>query len=175
MVFAIVRVVSLDSSVNGGQVSTTWLIFWGAIEGAVGMCFFLASIRLSLRKTDPCTKSPFQTAIIVGCLPSFAVFIRGRVEASRVQYGTYTANASSIGNKLPSHLSHSRKKSYVRSESVLLEDLEPNGETEDSGSHKSLVDGTIVITHGWSQKWHKGGSEDKEQEREQRLGFRDNM
>ena len=37
MVFAIVRVVSLNSSVNGGQVSTTWLILWAGIEGAVGM------------------------------------------------------------------------------------------------------------------------------------------
>ena len=39
MVFAIVRVVSLNSSENGGQVSTTWLILWGGIEGAVGMCY----------------------------------------------------------------------------------------------------------------------------------------
>ena len=36
MVFAIVRVVSLDSSVANGQVSTTWLILWASIEGAVG-------------------------------------------------------------------------------------------------------------------------------------------
>jgi hypothetical protein len=36
MVFAIVRVVSLNSSENGGQVSTTWLILWGGIEGVVG-------------------------------------------------------------------------------------------------------------------------------------------
>lgn len=37
MVFAIVRVISLNSSVNGGQVSTQWLMLWGGIEGAVGM------------------------------------------------------------------------------------------------------------------------------------------
>jgi hypothetical protein len=37
MIFAIVRVVSLDRSVNDGQVSTTWLIVWGGIEGMVGM------------------------------------------------------------------------------------------------------------------------------------------
>lgn len=36
MIFAIVRVVSLNSSMNGGQVSTTWLILWAGIEGAVG-------------------------------------------------------------------------------------------------------------------------------------------
>lgn len=37
MVFAIVRVISLNSSVNGGQVSTQWLMLWAGIEGAVGM------------------------------------------------------------------------------------------------------------------------------------------
>jgi divalent metal cation (Fe/Co/Zn/Cd) transporter len=37
MVFAIVRVVSLNSSVNGGQVSTQWLMLWAGIEGLVGM------------------------------------------------------------------------------------------------------------------------------------------
>lgn len=36
MVFAIVRSVSLDKTTNGGQVSTQWLILWGAIEGMVG-------------------------------------------------------------------------------------------------------------------------------------------
>lgn len=36
MVFAIVRVISLNSSVNGGQVSTQWLMLWAGIEGAVG-------------------------------------------------------------------------------------------------------------------------------------------
>jgi hypothetical protein len=38
MVFAIVRVISLDTSVRAtGQVSTTWLILWASLEGAVGM------------------------------------------------------------------------------------------------------------------------------------------
>ncbi|KIN08814.1 hypothetical protein OIDMADRAFT_76981, partial [Oidiodendron maius Zn] len=60
MVTAIVRSVSLESTSGGGQVSTTWLMLWAAIEGAI--------------------------AIIVGCLPSFAIFIRGRVSASRAQY-----------------------------------------------------------------------------------------
>lgn len=36
MIFAIVRVVSLDSSTSNGQVSTSWLILWAGIEGAVG-------------------------------------------------------------------------------------------------------------------------------------------
>lgn len=41
MIFAVVRVVSLNSSVNGGQVSTTWLMLWAGIEGVVGMSLSL--------------------------------------------------------------------------------------------------------------------------------------
>jgi hypothetical protein len=36
MLFAIVRVISLDSTVSSGQVDPTWLILWGGIEGLVG-------------------------------------------------------------------------------------------------------------------------------------------
>lgn len=36
MIFAIIRTVSLDRSAADGEVSTTWLIFWAAIEGVVG-------------------------------------------------------------------------------------------------------------------------------------------
>jgi hypothetical protein len=37
MIAAIIRVISLDSSVQAGQVNSTWLVLWAAIEGAVGM------------------------------------------------------------------------------------------------------------------------------------------
>jgi hypothetical protein len=37
MIVAIIRVVSLDSGISDGQVNTSWLILWAAIEGAVGM------------------------------------------------------------------------------------------------------------------------------------------
>jgi hypothetical protein len=43
MIFAIVRVVSLDSSVKAGEVSPTWLALWGNIEGLICMYSFLAS------------------------------------------------------------------------------------------------------------------------------------
>jgi len=39
MIFAIVRVVSLDSSAKAGEVSPTWLALWGNIEGLI--CTFL--------------------------------------------------------------------------------------------------------------------------------------
>lgn len=177
MVFAIVRVVSLNSSVNGGQVSTTWLILWGGIEGSVGMCN--TQCWLCLRESFPgdssITNLITQTALIVGCLPSFAIFIRGRVEASRVQYGTYTVNSSAKGSKPASHLQSSRNKSQARTESVMLDEVEPVDRTEDTGSQKSLVDGTIVITQGWSQKWHKGSLEDQYRERQRQLGLRDDV
>ncbi|RDW59489.1 CFEM-containing protein [Coleophoma cylindrospora] len=57
MVVAIIRAVSLHASISGGEFSAEWLILWACIEGAV--------------------------AILVGCLPAFAVFLRGRVTAVR--------------------------------------------------------------------------------------------
>lgn len=41
----------------------------------------------------------------------------------------------------------------------------------DDRSNKSLVDGTIVITQGWSQRWHRGTREDEQRERVQKLGL----
>jgi len=52
MVCAIVRSVSLSSSVKGGQVSTTWLMLWAAIEGVVGTCPAVPR-RLSLSPSSP--------------------------------------------------------------------------------------------------------------------------
>ena len=120
MVFAIVRVLSLNKSTSGGQVSTTWLILWSGIEGCV--------------------------AIVVGCLPSFAIFIRGRVEASRVKYRTYGVSSSAKGTKVPSHSQSSRSKSQARTESVMVDEVEPIGRSEDTASSKSFVDGEIIVT-----------------------------
>ena len=149
MVFAIVRVVSLNKNTSGGQVSTSWLILWGGIEGCV--------------------------AIIVGCLPSFAIFIRARVQASHVHYGSYQVNSSAKASRAPSHLQSSRNKSQARTESLKLDELELTDRTEDTGSSKGLVDGEIIITQGWSQKWHKGSPEDQFMERQRQLGLRDGI
>ncbi len=46
MIFAIVRVVSLDTSVKAGEVSPTWLALWGNIEGLICEFFpFTSSLR----------------------------------------------------------------------------------------------------------------------------------
>ncbi|KAL7952499.1 hypothetical protein V8C34DRAFT_318980 [Trichoderma compactum] len=66
MVTAIIRSVTLESSSTSGQVSTTWLIM----------------VRIRMLTLNSCK------AMIVGCLPSFAVFIHGRVAASRAQYAS---------------------------------------------------------------------------------------
>ncbi|KAJ3485602.1 hypothetical protein NLG97_g6778 [Lecanicillium saksenae] len=119
MATAIIRSVSLNSSSSTGQVSTTWLMLWAGIEGAV--------------------------AIIVGCLPSFAIFIRGRVVASK---GAYEGNS----NQSPPEY-NSQPKSRERANSLGSQDPNPLWGSRDNSSDKSLVDG-IVVTRTWTQKWH---------------------
>lgn len=53
MATAIIRSVSLNSSSSTGQVSTTWLMLWAGIEGAVGTYPF--SLRIVKHPTinDP--------------------------------------------------------------------------------------------------------------------------
>ncbi|TQV97832.1 CFEM domain-containing protein [Cordyceps javanica] len=119
MVTAIIRSVSLNSSSSTGQVSTTWLMLWAGIEGAV--------------------------AIIVGCLPSFAIFIRGRVVASKAQY-------EDNSNQSPQQY-NSQPKSRDRTNSLGSQDPSPVWAAHDTCSDKSLVDG-VIVTRKWTQKWH---------------------
>ncbi|ATY64360.1 hypothetical protein A9K55_004300 [Cordyceps militaris] len=119
MATAIIRSVSLNSSSSTGQVSTTWLMLWAGIEGAV--------------------------AIIVGCLPSFAIFIRGRVVASKAQYeGRLDQSPADY---------HSEPKSRERPNSLGSQDLNPLWGTRDNSSDKSLVE-DIVVTRAGKPKWH---------------------
>lgn len=78
------------------------------------------------------------TAMIVGCLPSFAVFIHGRVAASRAQY-------ESGSNKNPAS---PRTKSRGTAGSNRL------WQFHDTASDKSLVGGGIPITQSGRQSWH---------------------
>ncbi|CAM1503358.1 Fc.00g081340.m01.CDS01 [Cosmosporella sp. VM-42] len=120
MVTAIIRSVSLESSVNSGQVSTTWLMLWAAIEGAV--------------------------AIVVGCLPSFAIFIRGRVAASRAHnQGSSNQNSFSY---------YSRTRSRKPPGSVHLEEDNDLWHGQDSASNKSLVEGGFPMCYGVFQNYY---------------------
>jgi len=144
MIFAIVRTVSLEGTTSGGQVSTQWLILWGAIEGMV--------------------------AIIVGCLPSFAIFIRSQVEASRIRRNsiTHLPQSSVIGpatyatktSEFDSFHSN-RAKSRMRIESLQLHDFEIVDSSMDGDSQQNLVHTPspvrkVPIARSWSKKWHRG-------------------
>lgn len=172
MIFAVVRVVSLNSDTKNGEVSTSWLILWGAIEGAI--------------------------AIIVGCLPSFAIFIRGHVAASRGPSYPYATSNPSTGIKSSTY--SSRAKARARVESINLNDVESTMPPASSrGSEAELVhgegakdeswagskegtregvasmDGGIIVTQNWTQKWHLGGQKDEEIEKARKLGLRGNI
>ncbi|KAI9777321.1 MAG: hypothetical protein M1839_008929 [Geoglossum umbratile] len=62
MIFATIRVISISEKAATGQASPTWLALWAVIEDSV--------------------------AIIVGCLPSFAVVLRS-FRPKRTTYGAY--------------------------------------------------------------------------------------
>ncbi|KAK2599015.1 hypothetical protein QQS21_005549 [Conoideocrella luteorostrata] len=125
MVTAIIRSVSLESSTDGGQVSTTWLMLWAGIEGAV--------------------------AIIVGCLPSFAVFIRGHVTASKAQY-----DGSSNSNQNPSgHNSTPQLHERMNSRDFQI------WRFRDTASDKSLVNGG-TSPNGQTTSVRRGGETEYE-------------
>jgi hypothetical protein len=126
MIAAIVRVVSLGSGTEGGQVNTTWLILWAAIEGGV--------------------------AIIVCCLPSFIILIRGRVRA--VRSTNYMGQNTSLNAREYTKPSSAATRSRIRSESILLDEVESSGHARDTGSKNDLVADSIVVTRDWMQTWH---------------------
>ncbi|RFU29596.1 hypothetical protein B7463_g6733, partial [Scytalidium lignicola] len=98
MIIAIIRVVSLDNSVQNGEVNTSWLILWAAIEVCV--------------------------AILVGCLPAFAIFVRTQMTSTRRPTFSYDPSSTSYIRD-GRHL-NSSKRSRGRSESFLLNDIDPN-------------------------------------------------
>ncbi|KAM3519963.1 hypothetical protein NHJ13051_007151 [Beauveria bassiana] len=110
MATAIIRSVSLYFSSSAGQVSTTWLMLWAGIEGVVAM--------------------------IVGCLPSFVIFIHGRVAASKVQNEKKSHQSPPDGN--------SKAKSCERTNSLGSRNSSPLWAALDYSSDKSLVDGVAV-------------------------------
>lgn len=193
MIFAVVRVVSLNSDTKNGEVSTSWLILWGAIEGAIGM-----SERREGREQRAYTDEKEHIAIIVGCLPSFAIFIRGHVAASRGPSYPYATSNPSTGIKSSTY--SSRAKARARVESINLNDVESTMPPASSrGSEAELVhgegakdeswagskegtregvasmDGGIIVTQNWTQKWHLGGQKDEEIEKARKLGLRGNI
>lgn len=130
MIAAIVRVVSLGAGTEGGQVNTTWLILWAAVEGAV--------------------------AIIVCCLPSFIILVRGRVRAARST--SYTNQNTASNPRQYNKPSSAAARSRIRSESILLDEVESSRDVRDTGSKKGLVPGSIMVTRDWNQTWHSSNN-----------------
>jgi hypothetical protein len=145
MIFAIVRVVSLDSSVKAGEVSPTWLALWGNIEGLICK-FYLHPFPYPYLPNFLLNTIPL-VAIVVGCLPPFAIFLRSRVAASRATYG-YNPSESKVSQQ------PSRVKSRIRAESILLDDVQPTGlVTKESGSMKSDK------ARPWAPTWQESSIE----------------
>jgi hypothetical protein len=51
MILAVVRAVSLNSSIDSGQIDTSWIMLWAAIEGLVGMCTPLPASLIDISRT----------------------------------------------------------------------------------------------------------------------------
>ena len=124
MATGIIRTVSLNSAPKAdGEVSTTWLILWAGIEGAV--------------------------SIVVGCLPAFAIFVRTTVKNSR---GYHSGdNNVALG-------SYKSGSSRTKSSNPQSANKEMPWEIRDNASDKSLVDDGILVTHSWSQRWHRAAN-----------------
>lgn len=92
-------------------------------------------------------------AIVVGCLPPFAIFLRSRVIASRAyDYNPSESRAS---------VQPSRVKSRIRAESILLDDVQPTGlATKESGSMKG--ENTQPWAPPWQQSRVEAGNEHEE-------------
>lgn len=69
VVAAIVRVVSVGSKVGSSTLGSSWLALWAVIEGAIGK-------HLGLVKSARIGWAHNIEALIVGCLPSFAIALK---------------------------------------------------------------------------------------------------
>jgi hypothetical protein len=132
----IVRVISLNSSVKEGSLTTLWSV----IEAAVGN---LISITFSVHM-EPHADSML-IALMVRCLPSFAIFIRGRVEVSRVQYFD---TSPIVLSRTHSHTPPSEAKSHTRVGSFVMEDdVERERASSNGRSDNVLVDIDQLFSH----------------------------
>lgn len=118
---------------------------WAAVEGAVGT--YTRSSPLSTwtqaREGISCLLFSATLAIIVGCLPSFAIFIRGRVTASRA-HNQDSSNLNSTDY-------YPRMRSRGMPGGVRLEEDNHAWQGEDTASDKSLVADDVTVAQTWSQ------------------------
>ena len=110
-------------------------------------------------------------AIVVGCLPSFIIFIRGKIGASRTQFFDTSPVELSKAN---SNITLSGPIAQARAESFIFEeDVEMATNFSDGRSDKALDDRPSAVKQGWSQRWHRGIAGDTEREGARNSGFGD--
>lgn len=109
-------------------------VVWVSLDPAV----YLSCVR---------TLTSYSKAIFVACLPSFAIFVRSEIVSTRRPTFTYQ-NSSSQGRGGIS----TSKRSRVRSESILLEDIEPNLENQEV--HKASITSNGGVS--WSEVTAQG-------------------
>ncbi|KOS16604.1 hypothetical protein ESCO_004936 [Escovopsis weberi] len=141
MITGIIRSVTLSTtsatSATPGQVSTQWLVMWAGIEGLI--------------------------AIIVGCLPSFAVFIRGRQKASQAQRRTDEESGMGKGSRLGSNMgsnmgsnfgSKPRSKPRKTVDDSFDDDAQQIWAPPDAAGENDTAAGNIVVTQTWKHESH---------------------
>ena len=94
-------------------------------------------------------------ALIVGCLPSFAIFIRGQVEATRVQPFD-SSPLPNIPSKSFSRIASSQASIQGRTDGIMLDhDIERGVQLQDNeGNKEPTIE--AVASQGWKQRWHHG-------------------
>jgi hypothetical protein len=145
IICAIIRAVSLNTAASQDQsIPISWLILWASIEGLAGASITSPSKVIAVLITSP--------AIIVNCLPTFAIFFRARVMSSRA-YGSKSNRYAQQGStSIPSN----RKAPSIPLEEVKVEGEDPTlqqyRERANAGQHR-----VGVSTNGMGKKDLTGG------------------
>ncbi|KAE9370245.1 hypothetical protein N431DRAFT_343209 [Stipitochalara longipes BDJ] len=139
MITGIVRIISMWVNIEKDSVTTLWSV----IEAGV--------------------------AIIVGCLPSFAIFIRSKIGTSRAPlFDTSPIILSKTNSNVPSI---SPTVQTAVEGFIFEDDVELARGSSDGRSDETLVDRPSAVTQGWSQRWHRGISADTGSEKPRNSGF----
>ena len=162
IICAIIRAVSLNTAASQDKsIPISWLILWASIEGLAG-----ASLRVFLQHHSPADNVP---AIIVNCLPTFALFFRARVVNSRVYGSRSNHYAQQRSISVPSN----RNASSMPLEDVKVMGLDPTlqeyRERATAGQHRVGVStkgmGRKDLTgRDWSANRSRGDADNSSQE-----------
>ena len=113
VIMAVVRTVSVGVEARSVNTpSSSWLVFWALIEAAIG-----ESLGQSLR-----VKGEFdfniRLAVVVGTLPSFAIFFRRRQHSRR-----YGSSGNGTGERVPTRSYRSGEQIYHPAQKIKLNSI----------------------------------------------------